>query len=153
LNRKSRPGGVVAPEEEDGVRAAVAAALRAVRDPASGRPVILEVLDPRTPGRNPSFGGPTAGDLYLSSEPGYDLSAATAGALVEEIEPRGAHNLDPDRREMQVGFVIAGPGVAAGADLGTIRQIDVAPTVAALLGLDPPAQATGSVMTKALARR
>jgi predicted AlkP superfamily phosphohydrolase/phosphomutase len=152
INRKSRPGGVVAPEEEDGVRAAVAAALRGIREPGSPRPVVLDVLDPRTPGREPSFGGPTGGDLYLSIAPGYDLAAATTGAVVEEIEPRGVHGLDPDRREMQVGFVIAGPGVAAGADLGTIRQIDVAPTLAALLGLDPPAHATGTVLTKALAR-
>jgi predicted AlkP superfamily pyrophosphatase or phosphodiesterase len=151
LNRKSRAGGVVAPEEEDAVRAAVAAALGAVRDPASGRPVVLELLDPRTAGQEPSFGGPTGGDLYLSLLPGYDVSASTTGAVVEEIAPRGMHGLDPRRNEMQAGFVVAGPGVAAGADLGAIRQIDVAPTLAALLGLEPPAQATGAVLAKALA--
>ena len=151
INRESRPGGIVAPEDEDGVRAAVAAALRGVRDPASARPVILDMLDPRAPGREPSFGGPNGGDLYLSLAPGYDVSASTRGAVVEEIPPRGVHGLDPERRELQAGFVIAGPGVAAGVSLGPIRQIDVAPTLAALLGLDPPAQATGSVLTKALA--
>jgi len=153
INRKSRPGGIVAPEEEDGVRAAVAAALRGVRDPASARPVVLDLLDPRAAAREPSFGGPNGGDLYLSLAPGYDVSASAKGAVVEEIAPRGVHGLNPERREMQSGFVVAGAGVAAGASLGSIRQIDVAPTLAALLGLDPPAQATGSVLTKALARR
>jgi arylsulfatase A-like enzyme len=42
--------------------------------------------------------------------------------------------------------------VAAGVDLGRIRQIDVAPTLCYLLGIEPPAQATGSVLTSALAR-
>ena len=151
INRNSRPGGVVAPEEEDGVRAAVAAALRSVRDPASTRPVVLDLLDPRAAGREPSFGGPNGGDLYLSLAPGYDVSASLEGPVVEEVAPRGAHGLNPERSEMQAGFVVAGPGVARGVSLGPIRQIDVAPTLAALLGLDPPAQATGSILTKALA--
>ena len=141
----------MAPEEEDGVRAAVAAALRSVRDPASARPVVLDLLDPRAAGREPSFGGPNGGDLYLSLAPGYDVSASLEGLVVEEVAPRGVHGLNPERREMQAGFVVAGPGVAAGVSLGPIRQIDVAPTLAALLGLDPPAQATGSILTKALA--
>lgn len=152
VNRRSRPGGIVAPDEEDGVRAAVASALRGVRDPATGQPVVLDVLDPRAPGHDPSFGGPNGGDLYLSVAPGYDVSASLKGAAVEPIAPRGVHGLNPERAELQAGFVVAGPGVAAGASLGPIRQIDVAPTLAALLGLDPPAQATGVVLTKALAR-
>jgi predicted AlkP superfamily pyrophosphatase or phosphodiesterase len=151
VNRRSRPGGIVAPDEEDAVRAAAAAALRGVRD-GLGRPVVLDLIDPRAPGREPSCGGPTGGDLYLSLAPGYDVSASPRGPVVEEIAPRGVHGLDPERAEMQAGFVVAGPGVAAGARLGPIRQIDVAPTLAALLGLDPPAQATGVVLTKALAR-
>ena len=153
INRKSRPGGIVAPDEEDGVRAAVTAALRGVRDPASGRPVVLDLLDPRAPGHEPSFGGPNGGDLYLSLSPGYDVSASLKGPVVEEIAPRGVHGLNPERSEMQAGFVVAGPGVAVGVNLGPIRQIDVAPTLAALLGLDPPAQATGVVLTRALARQ
>ena len=152
VNRQSRPGGIVAPEEEDGVRAAVAAALRGVRDPASGQAVVLDLIDPRTPGREPPCGGPNGGDLYLSLAPGYDVSASLEGPVVEQIAPRGVHGLNPERAELQSGFVVAGPGVAAGVSLGPIRQIDVAPTLAALLGLDPPAQATGVVLTKALAR-
>lgn len=154
INRRSRPGGIVAPEEEDGVRAAVVSALRGVHEPAGGRPVVLDVLDARAAaGREPSFGGANGGDLYLSLAAGYDVSASLRGPVVEEIAPRGAHGLNPERPELQSGFVVAGPGVAAGVSLGPIRQIDVAPTLAALLGLDPPAQATGTVLTKALARR
>ena len=60
--------------------------------------------------------------------------------------------MDPQRREMQASFTVRGPGVSAGADLGLIRQIDIAPTLCALLGIGPPAQATGQVIDAALAR-
>jgi len=153
INRRSRPGGIVTPEDEDSVRAAVVTALRGVRDPASGQPAVLDLLDPRAPSREPSSGGANGGDLYLSLVPGYDVSASVKGSVVEEIAPRGVHGLNPERPELQSGFVVAGPGVAAGVSLGPIRQIDVAPTLAALLGLDPPAQATGAILTKTLARR
>jgi hypothetical protein len=113
--------------------------------------VVLDLLDPRKPGQEPSFGGPNGGDLYLTLRPGYDISASMTGAVVEGISPRGALGLDPRRRELQAGFVVAGPGVASGVNLGPVRQIVIAPTLAALLGLDPPAQATGAVLTKALA--
>jgi arylsulfatase A-like enzyme len=53
---------------------------------------------------------------------------------------------------MWAAFAVAGPGVARGADLGLIRQIDIAPTLCALLGIDPPASAVGRVLTPALAR-
>jgi phosphoglycerol transferase MdoB-like AlkP superfamily enzyme len=47
---------------------------------------------------------------------------------------------------MHASFALTGPGVAAGVDLGVIRQVDIAPTLAALLGLGPPAQSRGAVL-------
>ena len=67
--------------------------------------------------------------------------------------PRGDHFLDPERPAMHAGFALAGSGVAEGAALGEVRQVDIAPTLCLLLGIEPPAQATGSVLTGALARR
>ena len=60
--------------------------------------------------------------------------------------------MDPQRRELHASFTVRGPGVAVGADLGFIRQIDIAPTLCALLGVHPPAQASGKVITGALAQ-
>ena len=159
INRVSRPGGIVPVSEEDAVRRAVGEAFRSVPDPArreakgaARSAVVLDVLDPRTPGHVPSFGGPAGGDLYLSVASGYSVSAALEGEAVQKIRPRGDHFLDPSHRTMHAGFALAGPGVAAGADLGEIRQIDIAPTLCALLGIEPPAQATGVVLRGALAR-
>jgi hypothetical protein len=47
---------------------------------------------------------------------------------------------------------MAGPGVAAGVDLGVIEQVDIAPTLALLLGMDPLAHAVGKPLAAALAR-
>lgn len=51
---------------------------------------------------------------------------------------------------VNVPLVLAGAGVRPGATLLDARLIDVAPTVAALLGLPAPAQAFGRVLTEAL---
>ena len=37
--------------------------------------------------------------------------------------------------------------------LGEVRHVDLAPTLAALLGIDPPVHAVGQVLAAALARR
>jgi predicted AlkP superfamily phosphohydrolase/phosphomutase len=153
LNRVGREGGIVKPEEEESVRRQVAAALLAIRDPKTGQAVVTAVMDPReTKGQDPAIGGPEGGDLYLALLPGYDLSADADDPVVEPIAPKGVHFLNPERPEMLASFVIAGPGVAPGANLGRIRQIDLAPTLCALLGISPPAQATGKVLRGALAR-
>jgi hypothetical protein len=113
--------------------------------------VVLDVPDGREPGE-PGRGGVGGGDLYLSLAPGVALSADSSGAAVETVTPRGEHVVDPERPELHAAFAIGGDGIAAGARLGEIRQIDVAPTLCALLGIDPPAQASGSVLAAALAR-
>ncbi len=149
LNRASRPGGIVRPDEERAVRQRAREAMLAVRDPRTRQAVVLDVRDAGS--GDPATGGPHGGDMYLSVAPGYDVWDSLRGEPVEPREPRGEHGLDPDRPAMHASFTVAGPGVAAGVDLGLIRQIDIAPTLCALLGLDPPAQASGQVLTKALA--
>lgn len=151
INTTAR-GGPVTPDGEEAVRREVAAALKAVRDPVTGRPAVTDVIDPRQPGE-PAAGGPAGGDLYLSLAPGIGLSRGATGAPVETVTPRGEHATNPERPALHASFTIAGPGVAAGTRLGLIRQIDVAPTLAALLGIDPPAQSVGHALEAVLAER
>lgn len=148
INRASRPSVMVNAAEEDEVRRQVTAALRALVDPATRRPVILDVLDTRT--RTTPAGKPP-GDLFLIAAPGYAFSARTTGEAIEPVSPGGTHFQHPEHPQLLGAFAVTGPGVARGVDLGIIRQIDIAPTLAALLGLDPPAHATGAVLPRALA--
>ncbi len=62
---------------------------------------------------------------------------------------RGGHGA-AEAEVLRVPLVMAGPGVRAGV-AGTARQIDVAPTVAALLGVPIPGAASGRVLVEALA--
>lgn len=151
VNRVGHQQGVVLPEDEDAVLRQLTEALRRIRDPDTGAQIVTDILDPRTWKGQPGIGGPQGGDLYMRLAPGYRASADLKRNVVEAIPPSGEHMLDPERPEMQVAFVMAGPGVTRGADLGPIRQIDIAPTLCALMGIDPPAQAVGSVLTAALA--
>ena len=150
INRASRPGGIVAPAEEDAVRAAVETMLSGLRDPNTGASPVADVIDPRRSewGR----GGPHGGDVYFRLAPGASPTGELQGAVVYDAPATGEHLLDPQRPDMHASFAVAGPGVATGIDLDVIRQIDIAPTLAALLGIEPPAQATGTVLEKVLAR-
>jgi arylsulfatase A-like enzyme len=137
VNHSGRPAGVVAPDRVDEVLEQAAAALRAAVDPESGARLFTEVR--------------RLGDqLELVAAPGYDASARTDGETAQARSPAGVHLFGPERAEMHASFTVWGAGVAGGARLGVIRQLDVAPTVAALLGLEPPRDAEGEVLEPAL---
>ncbi len=65
----------------------------------------------------------------------------------EEGTSRGAHG---STREMQVPLLIAGAGVRVGAVPKDAKLVDVAPTIAALLGVRPPVDAQGRALAESL---
>lgn len=60
---------------------------------------------------------------------------------------QGGHGYDPRRPDMQGIFFALGRGVHAGTQLGEVSALDVAPTVAALLGIAPPREAEGRALS------
>lgn len=74
-------------------------------------------------------------------------------ALDDETGPtrryRGAHGHRATHRDNHAVFVAAGPGITRGTELDQIRHIDVAPTLAHLLGLRMP-NVEGRVLTELL---
>ncbi len=60
------------------------------------------------------------------------------GFVLRGADPAGDHGHDPRRPEMDAIFLVAGPGVPEGRDLGRIDMRDVAPTLAGLLRLRLP---------------
>jgi hypothetical protein len=141
LNRASREGGVVAPFEEAALGRRLRDLLRGLRAATSSGPLVVEA------------GEEADGDLPFRVAPGVFATGEATGPVVYDGGPRGEHLQDPARTDMHASFAVAGPGVLVGADLGLIRQTDVAPTLAFLLGLEAPAQATGRVLGEALSRR
>jgi predicted AlkP superfamily pyrophosphatase or phosphodiesterase len=99
----------------------------------------------------PAANSPMA-DLVLAAAPGYSFEGAKGGdpvAAVAAGSTPGAHgylNTDP---EMDATCVAWGAGIKAGAKLGVIRNPDIAPTIARVLGSDMPS-AAGRVLTEAL---
>jgi len=93
-----------------------------------------------------------SGDLTLLARPPKMFARVgwreRAGALLARLRGtvRGAHGYDPALPEMGAIFYALGRGVPPGARLGEVRAIDVAPTVAALLGIDPPEQSEGRAL-------
>jgi predicted AlkP superfamily pyrophosphatase or phosphodiesterase len=58
----------------------------------------------------------------------------------------GSHGYDPNLPEMGALMLAAGRGIPAGVRIGAVPMIDIAPTVAHLLGIEPPLQSSGTVI-------
>lgn len=101
-------------------------------DPASG---VFRVLDRQ---QIEALGGSARAEFAVVLKSGYCLGEALTGPLVTPAPVRGMHGFPPDDPEMNATFLIAGPGIPAGKALGMIDMRDVAPTVAAILGVAMP---------------
>jgi predicted AlkP superfamily pyrophosphatase or phosphodiesterase len=77
-----------------------------------------------------------APDIVLSAAPDYVFANESEGEYVTQVERGGTHgylNSDP---KMQAIFIAWGAGIPRGIRLGKISNLDVAPTVAAILGIE-----------------
>jgi predicted AlkP superfamily pyrophosphatase or phosphodiesterase len=80
-----------------------------------------------------------APDLVLSTGPGYSFIEAVAGDAVGDAGGhKGSHGHDPAPDYMHATFVAAGTGIKPGVQLNVINNVDVAPTIARLIGLALP---------------
>jgi hypothetical protein len=75
---------------------------------------------------------------YVPGESGELYAVATAGSLISEYKTGTGHDA-PSDDDRQVPILIKAPGVVPQQGKGTLLQ--VAPTLAALLGIDPPSAA------------
>ena len=103
------------------------------------------VADVITPERFSALGlplpqkDPQMFDLLLTARPGYAFSGATGGAVTAAIpQQAGSHGYLASDPDLDAIFIASGYGVKAGTKLDEVRTIDVAPTIAKLLGLSLP---------------
>jgi len=83
-----------------------------------------------------ALGGPRDAAFYLEAAPGCMFSGSLKGKnLVRRPPIKGNHGYLPDKPESRTGLVVMGSGIKSGVVVDTARLIDVAPTVAVLLGL------------------
>jgi predicted AlkP superfamily pyrophosphatase or phosphodiesterase len=77
-----------------------------------------------------------APDLLLSAKQGYLFSDTTTGSVISPAKDRGAHGYLAEDSSMQAIFIAFGAAIKKGARLTQVSNVDVAPTIAELLGLD-----------------
>ncbi len=94
---------------------------------------------------------PGMADLILVARDGYAINAAASGdAIVVAGETTtGSHGYLSTEPKMNAIFVASGSGIKTGTKLDSLDNIDLAPTVARLLGISLP-EASGRVLTEIL---
>jgi hypothetical protein len=78
------------------------------------------------------------GALLLTAKDGYSFSTAATGEVVADAAEGslGAHGYLSTDPELQALFIASGRGIKAGVTIDSMQTIDLAPTMARLLGLE-----------------
>ena len=94
---------------------------------------------------------PRGADLWLAAKCGYSFDDSLKGEeVVTHLKTTvGTHGHLPDQPALLATCVVWGAGVKPGTELGKIRNLDIAPTIARILGVELPA-ADGKPLAKLL---
>lgn len=140
INLKGRePNGIVDPADYAVTQQRIVDALHGYVDPATGRRPFTLALT-RADAEMVNLWGDLVGDVVYALHPGFD----------------GAHGKQLPSTSFGIGgqhstFVLAGAGVRKGVALRRqVRVVDVAPTIAYLLGVPMPANVEGGIVYEAL---
>ncbi|MCC6294636.1 MAG: alkaline phosphatase family protein [Bryobacterales bacterium] len=144
VNTLDWKGGIVPVGEREAVITVARRTLESLLDPETGQRVIQGFYTSVEEKRQLGFGGPAGADFCLDPAPGYYLNHSFDGPVVRRLDtPTGQHGGYPLRTELRSIFVTAGPRARLWKGGPGLRAIDVAPYIAGLLGIAPPAQAGG----------
>jgi predicted AlkP superfamily pyrophosphatase or phosphodiesterase len=83
-----------------------------------------------------SLGGDPGALLVIEPAEGYTTAPGTNGGFLVATDRRGDHGYLPTSPPMFTGLIVSGAGIRGGIALPMTRQIDIAPTVARLLGFE-----------------
>lgn len=149
INSSDRKNGIVSPDERADLVRQTRDVLELVRD--SEERVVSAVYDADLDHLDMGIGGPLGGDIYVDLASGYDFDPRIGpGPLITGAEPYGNHGADPEQTSMRTIMVLNGPGIRPGDKVADVRIIDFAPTLASLLRLPTPKDATGRILNEAL---
>ncbi len=77
-------------------------------------------------------------DIVLAAKPGYAFSGAADGKVITPVAAGttpGSHGYVASDADMDIFMIAWGNGIKPGTRVGSIRNVDIAPTVARMLGL------------------
>lgn len=120
---------------------ATAESVAALKKLFSAKPGIRAAL---TPAEAAADGWPTpaqsnqAGDLLLYAQNDYDFSGDASQQFVTERLQSGGHGYPNTEPRMQAIFIAAGSGIRVVGQIPSFPNVDVAATIAQLLGLPMP---------------
>jgi len=156
------PGGTVPASDYETVRNQVIDAFTNLTDPAHpGAQVIGKILKKeqlRDVDGSDSLHPSRSGDVVVVLRPPYQFDAATPGQRIAFSQFFGQHGYLPNLVDlphnvnMHATFVAAGPGIRHRDPLAGVRAVDLAPTLAALMGIPGPQNARGRILYDLLLR-
>ena len=117
-------------------RAELTAQLKSKLATLEGVAAVLEPAEFAKLGLPSPEANPEAPHLVLTTNPGYSFADTLTGSAVAPTDGlKGSHGHDPNPAYMHATFIAAGAGIKPGVKLDIIRNLDVAPTIAKLLGI------------------
>lgn len=120
------------PADADSRERARALLTRLASDPNNGIDRVLE-------GHKAAIiGGFPDAAFVVGVRPGFRLGRSLVAPVSGSARPAGTHGYFPDVPEMESAFFIAGTGIPRGRNLGRVDMRDIAPTLAALVGVSLP---------------
>ena len=144
------------------VRNQVIAAFRNLTDPANpGKQVVLKIMkkeELRNVDGTDALHPNRSGDVVVVFRPPYQTDAATPGRTIAFSQFFGQHGYLPDLVDLEHNvnmhgtFVAAGPSIRKQGPVPNVRAIDVAPTIAFLMGIPGPQNARGKILTRLISR-
>jgi 2',3'-cyclic-nucleotide 2'-phosphodiesterase (5'-nucleotidase family) len=140
----------------ESVRTDVINAFQNLTDPANpDAQVVLRILkkeELRDVDGSDSLHPNRSGDAVVVLKPPYQFDAATLGQRIAFSQFFGQHGYLPetvdlkDNVNMHATFVASGPGIRWRGPVSGIRAVDLAPTIAFLLGIPGPINARGKIL-------
>jgi 2',3'-cyclic-nucleotide 2'-phosphodiesterase (5'-nucleotidase family)/predicted AlkP superfamily phosphohydrolase/phosphomutase len=150
------PGGVVPAADYEHVRNQIISAFQNLTDPANpGKQVVLKIMkkeELRNVDGSDSLHPSRSGDVVVVARPPYQFDAATPGQTIAFSQFFGQHGYLPNLVDlahnvnMHATFVAAGPGIRHRDPMTGVRAVDLAPTLAALMGIPGPQNARGRIL-------
>lgn len=170
VNLKGRdPNGIVEPRDYEKVQQEIIQAMLALRDPRTGETIVSMAIPKQEAGvlgvlQNQGFD--RIGDVLFAFKPGYIANPFVYPIAItypdgtrrivpnpEDYEPAvlgrhftGIHLTSPTIEEMHAFMLLAGPGVNHLERKQPVNVVDIAPTIAYILGTPIPKDAEGDVL-------